>query len=58
MTGLKKKVYHPDKAATKVYARLYKLYMQLHDAFGTGGYEKSLANIMKDLLDISNDSRS
>jgi L-ribulokinase len=35
-----------------VYKRLYGLYKQLHDAFGTRGYNQSLYNVMKDLLAI------
>jgi len=56
MSGLKAKVFRPDPAAHKTYQRLYKLYRQLHDAFGT---ERSgcLHNVMKDLLAIRNDVR-
>ena len=35
MTGVKPKVYRPNKAAAAVYAELYALYRTLHDAFGT-----------------------
>ena len=34
MTGVKKKVYSPAKERAAVYAELYPLYKQLHDAFG------------------------
>lgn len=51
MTGLKDVVYTPDPEAHATYQRLYSLYKQVHDAFGTtnGG---NLFNVMKDLLDI------
>ena len=35
MTGVKREVYRPRKAAAAMYAELYRLYRQLHDAFGT-----------------------
>ena len=54
MTGVKTTVYRPRKAAAAVYAELYGLYRQLHDAFGTAGYAKSLDRTMKDLIAIRN----
>ena len=57
MTGLKPKVYKPDRKAHAVYDKLFKLYCQLHDAFGTTGYKDSLANIMKDLLTLRDKAR-
>ena len=48
MTGVKEHVYQPDAAAVAVYDRLYRVYLQLHDSFGTGG----MANVMKDLLAV------
>jgi L-ribulokinase len=52
MSGLKAKVYTPDRKAQGVYAELYALYSQLHDAFGTEKWEGKLFNVMKDLLAI------
>ena len=52
MTGLKKKVFMPNAKAHGVYKQLYKLYRQLHDAFGTKGWQGNLYNVMKDLLEI------
>lgn len=52
MTGIKPKTYTPDAKRHAVYDELYKLYRQLHDAFGTREYAGSLANVMKDLLAI------
>ena len=52
MCGLKPKVYQPDPKRHAVYNDLFKLYRQLHDAFGTTSYNQSLHNVMKDLLAI------
>jgi len=51
------KVYHPDVDNNKVYKRLYKLYCQLHDAFGTKEFEGNLYSIMKELLEIRDSIR-
>jgi L-ribulokinase len=50
MTGLKAKVYAPDPAAHAVYAKLYTLYRQLHDCFGTTTWRGDCHNVMKELL--------
>lgn len=52
MTGVKDTVYKPIAENVKVYAKLYKLYMQLHDGFGISGSAASLGNVMKELLAI------
>ena len=52
MTGVKDLVFKPIPENQAVYAKLYKLYKQLHDAFGLAENNSGLANIMKDLLDI------
>ncbi|TWT83996.1 Ribulokinase [Planctomycetes bacterium CA13] len=52
MTGTKPTIYQPRKGAVETYAELYKLYMQLHDAFGTGSYTGKIDNVMKDLIAI------
>ncbi len=54
MSGLKAKVYTPDRKANAVYAELYALYKQLHDAFGTEEWGGKLHNVMKDLIAIRN----
>jgi len=54
MSGLKAKVYRPNKQANAVYRELYALYKQLHDAFGTEQWEGRLHNVMKDLIAIRN----
>jgi L-ribulokinase len=58
MTGLKKTVYQPNPDAVAVYKKLYKLYKQLHDAFGTTSWKGNCHNVMKDLLDIRNEARN
>lgn len=57
MTGVKDTVYRPQKAAAATYAKLYQLYRQLHDAFGTTDYQGRLHNVMKDLIAIRNAAR-
>lgn len=57
MTGVKEVVYKPIPENNKVYAKLYKLYKQLHDGFGVAGNEISMADVMKDLLDIKEASQ-
>ncbi len=52
MTGVKRTVYRPRKAAAGTYAELYRLYRMLHDAFGTADYKGKLYNVMKDLIAI------
>lgn len=58
MTGLKDVVYTPDQSEHGVYRELFSLYGQLHDAFGTPEGSGSLFNVMKDLLDIRERTRS
>jgi L-ribulokinase len=52
MTRVQAKSYRPIAKHRATYDRLYRLYRQLHDAFG--GLEKSadLSRVMKDLLEI------
>ena len=57
MTALKKKVFKPSPAAHRVYKKLYALYKQLHDAFGTAGWTGNCHNVMKELLDIRTKAR-
>ena len=58
MTGVKAQVFRPNPKAHAVYRDLYKLYRQLHDAFGTDEYSGNLRNVMKNLIDIRTRSRS
>ena len=52
MTGVKEKTYKPIPANAEVYAKLYKLYKQMHDGFGVADNSLSMATVMKELLDI------
>jgi L-ribulokinase len=52
MCGIKKVTYKPNAENHNVYKKLYALYKQIHDTFGTG----TEANIMKDLLNIKDAS--
>lgn len=52
MTGTRPDYYRPRKAAVRVYAELYSLYRQLHDAFGTPHFAGQLDGVMKQLIAI------
>ncbi len=45
-------VFQPLLQNHEVYKKLYALYRQLHDAFGTKNWSGSMYNVMKDLLNI------
>lgn len=57
MTGLKETEYKPDPAAVQIYARLYKLYMTLHDAFGGVSAGEGVGDVMKQLIAIREEVR-
>lgn len=57
MTGTRSEVYKPDRRAARVYARLYGLYRQLHDAFGVRGTRSDLSGVMKELIAIRDEVR-
>jgi len=52
MCGVKDTTFKPIAGNHKVYQQLYKLYKQLHDAFGLKDNAESMATVMKDLLRI------
>jgi L-ribulokinase len=52
MTGLKPKTYKPSAKAHAVYERLYRLYRQVHDCFGTNTWKGDCSNVMKELIEI------
>lgn len=52
MTGVMDTVFTPIPENAAVYERLYRLYRQLHDTFGTSPGPGDAQNIMKDLLAI------
>lgn len=49
---LREKIYQPNPANHARYARLYGLYLQLHDAFGTQQWSGRLSHVMKELLNL------
>ncbi len=52
MCRIKDKTFKPIPENHNIYKKLYLLYKQLHDAFGTDTFSGKMANIMKDLLNI------
>ena len=56
MTGIQKE-YLPDPTNHEVYKKLYQLYKQLHDGFGTSEWSGKMYNVMKDLLSIRDEVR-
>ncbi len=52
MCGLKPVSFKPRPDRHQVYQELYRLYRELHDAFGTREWQGNLYHLMKDLLDI------
>ena len=57
MSGLKEIVFEPIPQNQKVYNRLFKLYKDLHDAFGTRDWNGNLYHVMKELLEIRDETR-
>jgi len=51
------KTYKPDARRAKMYGRLYRVYLSLHDAFGTAGCEGDLDRVMKELIAIRDEAR-
>jgi L-ribulokinase len=58
MAGLKERVYEPDPQARQVYDRIYRLYRQVHDCFGTRQWQGNNFNVMKEMLAIRDEVRS
>ena len=58
MTAVRDTKYTPNPNAAATYERLYQLYRQLHDIFGTQTYTANLAHIMKELLAIRDEVRT
>jgi len=56
MTGTRQ-VYNPISENHSVYKKLYQLYKQIHDGFGTSNNNIDMYNVMKDLLDIRDQNR-
>jgi len=57
MTGVKRKTYVPNAKHRSTYDRLYKVYRQLHDAFGGVARTSSLGDVMKQLIAIRSEAR-
>lgn len=56
ITGISK-TYTPVPENHEVYKKLYSLYKQLHDVFGTKTWNGNMFNVMKDLLNIRDEVR-
>ncbi len=56
MTGTSKE-FIPIKENHLIYKKIYTLYKQLHDSFGTQDWNGSMFNVMKDLLNIRDEVR-
>ena len=57
MTSLDEKQYTPIPENVAVYEKLFSLYKQLHDLFGTKEYAENQFNVMKDLITIREEAR-
>ena len=57
MTGLKEIIYTPNAREHEIYQRLYAIYRELHDAFGTSTWQGNLSGVMKDLIQIREQAR-
>ncbi len=58
MTSLRPESYRPDPARAATYEQLYRLYRQLHDAFGGVTRSADLSQVMKALLEIKSEARA
>lgn len=58
MTSLKAVSYRPRVSNRRVYDKLYKIYRQLHDAFGGVEKNANLGGVMKELLAIKEKSHT
>jgi L-ribulokinase len=54
---IRETIYMPDRRRHAVYARLYGLYRQLHDAFGTATWSGRVNHVMKELIAIREEQR-
>lgn len=58
MTGLKSRVFKPNARFHATYRKLYALYRELHDAFGTKQWRGNLHGVMKQLIEIRDSVRT
>ena len=56
--GVRDTVYTPNAQNHEVYAGLYKLYRELHDAFGTDAWSGKLDHVMKKLIALRERQRA
>jgi L-ribulokinase len=56
MTGITR-VFNPIEKNVVAYKKLYKLYKQMHDGFGTKEWNGNMFNVMKELLNIRDEAR-
>ena len=57
MCGVRAETFRPNPESHRVYQELFRLYLQLHDAFGTKERSGNMFNVMKDLLAIRDRQR-
>ncbi|MCP2619931.1 ribulokinase [Candidatus Aminicenantes bacterium AC-334-K16] len=57
MCGIREKVFRPQPENHRIYSLIYKLYVDLHDAFGTKSWRGNLFHVMKELLAIRDRQR-
>jgi L-ribulokinase len=57
MCGVRPHVFTPIRANHEVYKKLYALYRELHDAFGTRDWSGKLDHVMKDVIAIRQKQR-
>jgi L-ribulokinase len=58
MGGVQAQSYSPAPSRVAVYDRLFRVYRQLHDAFGVSGHRADLSGVMKELLNIRDEVAS
>ncbi|MCD8349704.1 MAG: ribulokinase [Planctomycetaceae bacterium] len=56
MTGVLDTVYRPIPENVTTYKRIYELYRQMHDSFCSSGSVGDLSRVMKDLMDIKDET--
>ena len=57
MTGVAPEVFQPRPQAAEVYRELFRLYRDLHDAFGAAREHVALGHVMKDLIAVRDRTR-
>jgi len=57
LSKVRDRVYQPIPEHVETYKRLFALYMQLHDGFGTAAWNGNMGNVMKDLIALREATR-